>query len=157
MTEQSASPGNADAFLIVKRGLFYRPKGQGYTGIRDEAGRYSEESARFHAKRSECTIIRADEAPEFMPAAHNDLVIKHLIKQRDHWKAAADNFGLTLDDLGENDEDPHPDCPCKPGKCIYPECTCALTSTSRIIPTSADREYEPDMNPIDDAEFGMKP
>ncbi len=23
----------------------------------------------------------------------------------------------------------HPDCPCEDGKCIYPECTCALPST----------------------------
>lgn len=23
----------------------------------------------------------------------------------------------------------HPDCPCKPGKCIYPKCTCPISST----------------------------
>jgi hypothetical protein len=25
----------------------------------------------------------------------------------------------------------HPNCPCKPGKCIHPECTCALASDQR--------------------------
>lgn len=81
MTEPRFSPGTEDAWLIVKRGLFFRPNCQGYTGIRDEAGRYSEEVARNYG--GECSAIHAEEAPEFMPAAYSDLVIKHLTLQRD--------------------------------------------------------------------------
>jgi hypothetical protein len=29
----------------------------------------------------------------------------------------------------------HPDCPCKPGKCIYPECTCAIPPAVLDTPT----------------------
>lgn len=25
----------------------------------------------------------------------------------------------------------HPNCPCKPGKCIYPACTCAIPPAHR--------------------------
>jgi hypothetical protein len=73
----------SDVFLIVKRGLYFRPNCQGYTGIRDEAGRYSEETARYHAENGDSTIVHVDEVPEFMPAGHSDLIIVHLKKQRD--------------------------------------------------------------------------
>lgn len=80
-----------DDWLIIKRGLFWRPNGCGYTGIRDEAGRYSHAYASARAESGVCTIMRAAEAPEFLPVAHNDLVIKHLTGQRDSLvKALAD-------------------------------------------------------------------
>lgn len=72
----------AEDWVIIKRGLFFRPDSRGYTGIRDEAGRYTEEKARQHAEHG-CGIMLASEAPEFMPAAFSDLVINHLSDQRD--------------------------------------------------------------------------
>lgn len=83
-----------DDWLIIKRGLFWRPNGCGYTGIRDEAGRYSHAYASARAESGVCTIMRAAEAPEFLPVAHNDLVIKHLTGQRDSLvKALEDLLG----------------------------------------------------------------
>ena len=41
---------NDAKYLIMKRGVYYRPNNAGYTGIKDEAGRYSldEISMRYH-------------------------------------------------------------------------------------------------------------
>lgn len=88
MTSRS-SPGSEQSWLIVKRGLFFRPDCQGYTGIRDKAGRYSYDFAKDY-DRGECSIMREADAPEFMPAAFSDLVIKHLMGQRAHWKERHD-------------------------------------------------------------------
>jgi hypothetical protein len=77
-----ASADTVDTWLIVKRGLYYRPDCKGYTGIKDEAGRYSREVADEHAAAGG-TIMREADGPEFMPVAYNDLVIKHLTNQRD--------------------------------------------------------------------------
>ena len=77
---------DADAWVIIKRGLFFMPACQGYTGIRDHAGRYTREFAETYNDSSQCSIVRLVEAPEFMPA-FNDLVIKHLIQQRDYARA----------------------------------------------------------------------
>lgn len=69
-------------WLLIKRGLFYRPNNSGYTGIRDDAGRYSREDADKHMAAGG-TAIRENDAPEFMPTAYSDIVIKRLIAQRD--------------------------------------------------------------------------
>lgn len=88
---QSSSPGSEDAWLIVKRGLYFRPDCKGYTGIKDEAGRYSYEFAKDY-DRGECKIIRETDGPEFMPDAYDDLVIKHLTKQRDELRAEVERL-----------------------------------------------------------------
>lgn len=76
-----------DAWLIVKRDLYYMPGGMGYTGIRDHAGRYSYEEAKTHVRDPEdgveVTIIRLADAPEFSKACWDDLARAHLQKQRD--------------------------------------------------------------------------
>lgn len=69
-------------WLLLKRGLFYRPGNCGYTGIRNEAGRYSRKAADEHAAAGG-RVMREADAPEFLPAAFDDLVIKHLTVQRD--------------------------------------------------------------------------
>jgi hypothetical protein len=78
---------HTEGWLIVKRDLYFRPDCKGYTGIRDQAGRYSLD----FAKGYECegtSIIHESEAPEFREAAYSDLVIKHLIQQRDDVRKA---------------------------------------------------------------------
>ncbi|MCK1322101.1 hypothetical protein IVA94_14615 [Bradyrhizobium sp. 156] len=80
------SAGIGDDWLLVKRGLFYRPNYMGYTGIRDEAGRYSGKAADEHMAAGGKAVREAD-APEFMPEAYSDVVIKRLTEQRDDARA----------------------------------------------------------------------
>lgn len=75
-------------WLVVKRGLYYKPDDCGYTGIRDHAGRYTHDEA----KARECpdsgvTIVRLDDAPEFTKNCFEDYVLKYLKEQRDELRA----------------------------------------------------------------------
>lgn len=78
---------HAEGWLIVKRDLYYRPESKGYTGIRDEAGRFPYAIAK-DCQTHGCSIVHESEAPEFREATYDDLIIKHLIKQRDEARAA---------------------------------------------------------------------
>jgi hypothetical protein len=49
-------------FLLVKRGLYYRPHGQGYTGRKSDAGRFFETEAR---PADGVTAVHEDEAPAY--------------------------------------------------------------------------------------------
>jgi hypothetical protein len=78
---------DADAWLIVKRDLYYRPDAAGYTGIRDEAGRYSYDEAQRHVtgpvkNGNPVTIVKLSEAPEFTRACYSDYARDHLLKTR---------------------------------------------------------------------------
>lgn len=81
----------SEPYLIMKRGLYYRPNGAGYTGIRDHAGRYSKDEAQSHEVSSwGCTpviAVKLSEAPEFSPKCFDDLALKHVIAQRDAMRA----------------------------------------------------------------------
>lgn len=71
-------------FLLMKRDLYYRPNAMGYTGIKDNAGRYTEAEAASHAdEASGVTAIRASDAPDFSPACFDDLARQHLEKKLD--------------------------------------------------------------------------
>ncbi|MCB4862937.1 hypothetical protein K7W03_25475 [Sphingobium sp. PNB] len=65
-----------DRFLLVKRGLYYRPGNQGYTGIKDRAGRYPESDA---SPEDGITAIHEDDAPEYSQACFADLKEKHML------------------------------------------------------------------------------
>ena len=79
-----------DAWLIVKRDLYYRPQGQGYTGIRDNAGRYThEEALAHHNPESGESIVRLADAPEFTKSCWDDVARKHLQGKIDRLRAAA--------------------------------------------------------------------
>lgn len=73
-------------WLLVKRDLYYRPGSIGYTGIRDNAGRFSHEEASKIAG-NEVSMVRLEDAPEFTNACFDDLARNHLIKQREHLTA----------------------------------------------------------------------
>lgn len=63
-------------YLLMKRGLYYRPDNRGYTGIKSEAGRYHEIDA---YPDGGCTAIHASDAPLFAPACWNDVKVKYLL------------------------------------------------------------------------------
>lgn len=87
---ETAGDTASDIWLLKKRDLYYRPAGSGYTGIRDHAGRYTEELARHYVGdgSSGVSMVRLTDAPEFTGACFDDLARDHLIKQRDELLAA---------------------------------------------------------------------
>jgi hypothetical protein len=93
-----------NAWLIVKRDLYYMPNGMGYTGVRDHAGRYSYEEARQHVRDPEdgvaVTMIRLADAPEFSKGCWDDLARKHLQKQRDAMRDALARVVQLIDAAG---------------------------------------------------------
>lgn len=90
------APSNANTsglYLLMKRGLYYRPDAMGYTGIKDHAGRYSKDDAEDHADPAAgVTMVSEAEAAEFSPNCFDDLARAHLLKQRDAEKARADRL-----------------------------------------------------------------
>jgi hypothetical protein len=78
------STSRTDHFLIIKRGLYYRPNGKGYTGIKDHAGRYSEAQARATAEHfagltpaADYGFIHEDDAPEYSRCCWDDVKAEH--------------------------------------------------------------------------------
>lgn len=78
----------SDAYLIIKRGLYYKPKSQGYVGIRDLAGRFplAEVATLFpntdSPNQDGMTFVHEDDAPEFSEACWDDVKAKWLVQQR---------------------------------------------------------------------------
>ncbi len=90
----------SDDWLIVKRDLYFRPDRQGYTGIRDLAGRYSYEEANGYADHG-CSMVKLSDAPEFSKACYPDMAAGHMQKQRDALaKKLDDALGVIHDLLG---------------------------------------------------------
>ena len=67
-----------DRYLLVKRGLYYRPGNQGYTGIKEYAGRYPASDA---SPDDGVTAIHEDEAPEYSQACYHDLMAEHAVRK----------------------------------------------------------------------------
>jgi len=82
-----------DGWLIVKRDLYFRPECSGYTGFRDEAGRYTRDFAKQY-EDPDHQIIHESEAPEFRKSTYSDLLIEHLIRQRNEARAALEAAAL---------------------------------------------------------------
>lgn len=72
------APESGERYLLVKRGLYYRPDNRGYTGIKDHAGRYLASDA-----SPDCgvTAIHEDQAPEYSEACYPDVMAEHLAKK----------------------------------------------------------------------------
>jgi hypothetical protein len=75
----------SERFLVLKRDLYYRPNDCGYTGIKDNAARYSRAEAEDRCRLSygAVTMMAEEGAPEFTGACFDDLARDHLRKQRD--------------------------------------------------------------------------
>ena len=70
-------------YVLVKRGLYYRPNAQGYTGILAQAGIYSdEESARRIDEEGGVTRVKFANAAEVASSTWMDI-------QRDYWREEA--------------------------------------------------------------------
>lgn len=79
----SETLADADAWLIIKHGLYYKPGSHGYTGVRDLAGRFSKREAEYHANANdEIRIVPLLEADEFSKCCWDDVARDHLTKQR---------------------------------------------------------------------------
>lgn len=64
-------------YLLVKRGLYYAPNRQGYTGIKALAGRYLETDA----SPPDVVAIHEDEAPLFSAACWPEYKIQFLLSE----------------------------------------------------------------------------
>jgi len=63
-----------ESYLIIKRGLYYRPNSSGYTGIKDNAGRYTWDEASSHSDiHSGVHFIHEDDAPDFSEKCFDDI------------------------------------------------------------------------------------
>lgn len=67
-------------YLLLKRGYYWRHESRGYTGIKDEAGRYSEEeSLEIVVHDGDTTRVLEERAEMFSPSC--DAWV-----QADYWK-----------------------------------------------------------------------
>lgn len=90
----------AGPYLLVKRGLYYRPNSHGYTGIKDYAGRYTLAEALDHEDDiSGVTAVREADAPMFSERCLDDVARIHLTNklavaeaELSGWKAEAERL-----------------------------------------------------------------
>lgn len=94
-------------YLLVKRGLYYAPNNQGYTGVKAFAGRYREVDA---LGLDSVTAIHEDDAPMFSKACWEHVKVSYLqaeIAKRDAvidglLGAATDAIEIITDSWGED-------------------------------------------------------
>lgn len=82
-----------DACYLIRRscGLYWAPYKQGYTGVKDQAGRYTREVAWDITAHGETTMVHEDsiEAPDYTSTCYWDVKADH-IAQKDARDAAKD-------------------------------------------------------------------
>lgn len=73
----------SDNYLLIKRGLYWKPNSYGYTGIKAHAGRYTKDDAerRSHSYDEPVTHIREDEAPMFSERCTQEAKLDFLVDQ----------------------------------------------------------------------------
>lgn len=90
-------------YLIIKRGLYYRPNSGGYTGLKDEAGRYSLYDAEDishpngeYGPRDGMSYMHENDAPDYAPQCCIEVKCGHMMQriaemqERDRqWQAEA--------------------------------------------------------------------
>lgn len=68
-------------YLLIKRGLYWRPDGCGYTGLKREAGRYSDKESAWvetegHLSDPSTARVHEDRAPRFAPRCCSEVAMK---------------------------------------------------------------------------------
>jgi len=92
MTNDTKAPERTDAHLIEKRGLYYRPDSAGYTGLKEDAGRYTLEEVAIHFPNTDSpnqdgmTFYHEDDAPEYSASCAWDVKLVHKAckEEREH-------------------------------------------------------------------------
>lgn len=81
--ETSRTAEEMRAYVLIKRGLYWRPNAMGYTGVLAEAGLYTEAEASARSRPGEdgVTMQLASEATEFAPACWQETKIAVLSQQ----------------------------------------------------------------------------
>ncbi len=86
---ESAITDAPNGYLLLKRNLYERPNHMGYTGIKDNAGRYSREVALKHEDHYGLGhVVHESVAPDFTSACFEDLARNHLQAKLDEAKTA---------------------------------------------------------------------
>ena len=74
----------SNRYLIIKRGLYYKPNSSGYTGIKDYAGRYPlpDGALKFPNRNiGGLLYIHEEDAPEYSEACFYDVKLEHQLKK----------------------------------------------------------------------------
>lgn len=90
-------------YLLVSKGLYWRPDSRGYTGIRDEAGRYSHDIALNH-ERYGGTYYREDVAPEVLPATCPNIKLEYYITKSENLKRKVNFAKSCLEAISKFDD-----------------------------------------------------
>lgn len=77
MSEPDLIERDEACYLLVKRGLYYRPERLGYTGTKAEAGRYTLADAAELINHG-VSFVHEDNAEEFTSSCDDDVKIRHL-------------------------------------------------------------------------------
>ncbi len=79
MTDAPDPVALVEDYVLMKRGLFYRPNAMGYTGIKEHAGRYAKSDAESRADPiSGVTALRFSDAPLVASNCFDDIAVKYL-------------------------------------------------------------------------------
>lgn len=91
---------NGPPYVLIKRGLYWRPDAQGYTGLLSGAGHYTKEDADGWADHDagSTTTMLVSEAPEFAPACWPETKLAVLTKQRSDAEARAERMEAERDE-----------------------------------------------------------
>lgn len=69
-----------EGWVLIKRGLYWRPDAQGYTGLKSEAGAYSDEYASAYAEHGEGTTkMKWADAPLLSPSCSDESARKYYV------------------------------------------------------------------------------
>ncbi len=95
------SDDRSDRYLLMKRDLYWRPNGAGYTGIKEHAGRYTKAECSPYDTEPDhlVTVIHEDDAPDYSPACFEDLKLAHITAERDSLSSRVRELEEALRDL----------------------------------------------------------
>lgn len=89
-------------YLLLKRGLYYRPNSQGYTGIKEHAGRYRKEDEK---PDSDVFAIHEDDAEEFSTACWDDIKVEYLKDKIKEYRDCLKVFADCADQIDDSEDD----------------------------------------------------
>lgn len=82
LVERLRAGGDGEGWALLKRGLYWRPNGQGYTGRKSEAGIYSDQQASAYVEHDDSdgtTKVRWVDAPDLSPSCSTETALLYYI------------------------------------------------------------------------------